>query len=79
MWLFIGCGLRDLVPSVGSLSVLVTVHVLIIRPISCLPSSERLSNIVLYMQQTKFSAFVCMGVRNVVVKVLRRMFGPKGG
>ena len=27
MWLFIGCGLRDLVPLVGSLSVLVTVRV----------------------------------------------------
>ena len=27
MWLFIGCGLRDLVPLVGSLSVLVTVCV----------------------------------------------------
>jgi hypothetical protein len=27
MWMFIGCGLRDLVPLVGSLSVLVTVRV----------------------------------------------------
>ena len=27
MWLFIGCGLRDLVPLVGSLSVLVIVRV----------------------------------------------------
>ena len=27
MWLFIGCGLRDLVPLVGRLSVLVTVRV----------------------------------------------------
>ena len=27
MWLFIRCGLRDLVPLVGSLSVLVTVRV----------------------------------------------------
>jgi hypothetical protein len=27
MWMFIGCGLRDLVPLVGSVSVLVTVRV----------------------------------------------------
>jgi hypothetical protein len=27
MWIFIGCGLRDLVPLFGSLSVLATVHV----------------------------------------------------
>jgi len=27
MWMFIGCGLRDLVPLVGSLSVSVTVRV----------------------------------------------------
>ena len=27
VWMFIGCGLRDLIPLVGSLSVLVTVHV----------------------------------------------------
>ena len=27
MWMFIGCGLRDIVPLVGSLSILVTVRV----------------------------------------------------